>query len=163
MPQDTKSSDRSSASGNGLVDPSQLLPDQFDSIKVGERDFCDLPNGFPDGDEEMTNKQDTLEPIAVIGIALKFPQDATSPEAFWEMLIQGRSALTEIPRDRFNLDAFWSENSEIAGTVQTKSIICSKQMPHRLDCLADSSIRSMCEEVTLSKKISRYSMHPFFQ
>lgn len=51
-------------------------------------------------------QEDKMEPIAVIGLALRFPQDATSPEAFWQMLMQGRSAMTDVPKERFNIDAF---------------------------------------------------------
>lgn len=47
-----------------------------------------------------------IEPIAVIGLSLEFPQEATSTEAFWQMLIEARSGRTGIPKDRFNLEAF---------------------------------------------------------
>lgn len=36
------------------------------------------------------------EPIAIIGMAGRFA-DATSPEELWEMLLQGRDAITDIP------------------------------------------------------------------
>lgn len=49
---------------------------------------------------------DLIEPIAVIGFSLKFPQDATSPESFWKMLMEGRSAMTKVPENRFNVDSF---------------------------------------------------------
>lgn len=52
-------------------------------------------------------EDDKLEPIAVIGFAARLPQDATTPESFWQMLCEGRSARTEIPQDRFNIDAFY--------------------------------------------------------
>ena len=63
-------------------------------------------------------EQDILEPIAVVGFSLKFPQDATSAEAFWKMLLEGRSALTEIPKDRFNIDAFYHPDAERHDTVR---------------------------------------------
>jgi hypothetical protein len=49
---------------------------------------------------------DLIEPIAVIGFSLKFPQDATSAESFWKMLMEGRSAMTKVPENRFNVDSF---------------------------------------------------------
>ena len=36
--------------------------------------------------------------IAVVGIGLRFPGDATSPEAFQEFLLRGRSALSTVLR-----------------------------------------------------------------
>ncbi|KAI1777435.1 putative polyketide synthase [Hypoxylon cercidicola] len=38
--------------------------------------------------------------IAICGFSIKFPQDATSPEAFWEMIMEKRCAMTEFPSDR---------------------------------------------------------------
>jgi hypothetical protein len=52
-------------------------------------------------------EDDILEPIAIIGMSLKFPQDATSPESFWKMMEEKRCAMTEWPEDRLNIDAFY--------------------------------------------------------
>jgi acyl transferase domain-containing protein len=60
---------------------------------------------------------DINEAIAVVGLDLKFPGDAASPESFYEMLLRGRSALSEIPSDRFNLDSFYHPDAERAGAV----------------------------------------------
>ena len=57
------------------------------------------------------------EPIAVVGFALQFPQGATSPEAFWQMLSEGRNAATEFPRDRLNIDAFYHPDASRHNTV----------------------------------------------
>jgi acyl transferase domain-containing protein len=46
------------------------------------------------------------DPIAVCGFALKFPQDAPSEKAFWSMLVEKRTAFTEYPPERLNVDAF---------------------------------------------------------
>ncbi|KAK7754992.1 Type I Iterative PKS [Diatrype stigma] len=46
------------------------------------------------------------EPIAVCGLSLKFPQDASSEKEFWAMLLEKRSAMTEFPAGRLNIDAF---------------------------------------------------------
>jgi len=55
--------------------------------------------------------------IAVVGLDLKFPGDATSPEAFFDMLLQRRSAPSEIPKDRYNIDAFYHPDPDRAGAV----------------------------------------------
>jgi acyl transferase domain-containing protein len=60
---------------------------------------------------------DPYEPIAVIGLDLKFPGDATTPEAFFDMLLEGRSARSEVPKERFNIDAFYHPDQERAGAV----------------------------------------------
>jgi len=43
------------------------------------------------------------EPIAIIGIGCRLPGGANSPEAFWQLLCEGRSAIAEVPPDRWNL------------------------------------------------------------
>lgn len=74
----------------------------------------ELSNGH---NGEAGVSEDSLEPIAIIGLSLKFPQEATSPQTFWDMLVEGRSAMTEMPKDRFNLEAYYDPDSEKPGTV----------------------------------------------
>lgn len=62
--------------------------------------------------EDGRLESDKLEPIAVTGFSLKFPQDATSPEGFWQMMLHGRSAMTDVPKDRWNVDAFYHPDSD---------------------------------------------------
>ncbi|MCA9542240.1 MAG: polyketide synthase, partial [Myxococcales bacterium] len=45
-------------------------------------------------------------PIAIVGMACRLP-GAPSVEAFWRLLVDEVDALTEIPRDRFDLDAHY--------------------------------------------------------
>jgi hypothetical protein len=52
----------------------------------------------------MPNERDPVDALAIIGLSVKFPQDATTPDAFWEMLREGRSAASRVPADRFNVD-----------------------------------------------------------
>ena len=75
-------------------------------------------NGQPQGFlEPSTSDEDTSMPIAVIGIGGRFPGSASNPEKLWELLSQGRSALREVPKDRFNIDAFYHPHAERQGTV----------------------------------------------
>ena len=59
------------------------------------------------------------DPVVVVGLSFEFPQGAASAQAFWEMLCEGRSAMTEIPRSRFNIDAFYHPDPERLDTVRT--------------------------------------------
>ena len=68
--------------------------------------------------QEETLEEDLLEPVAVIGFSLKFPQDATSVESFWQMIVDGQSASVDIPKDRFNAESFYDENPNRTGTVR---------------------------------------------
>lgn len=57
------------------------------------------------------------EPIAVIGFDIKLPGEATSPEAFWKVMQEGRNLSTEVPADRANMDAFYHPNPDKVDTV----------------------------------------------
>ena len=63
-------------------------------------------------------EEDRLEPIAIIGLSLEFPQEATNPESFWKMLTDKRCAMTDWPKDRVNLDAFYHGDGNRCDTVK---------------------------------------------
>src|SRR5262249_12510710 len=58
-------------------------------------------------------------PIAVVGMACRFPK-ADSPEAFWELLSRGEDAITEVPRDRWDVDAFFDPDPDAPGKMYTR-------------------------------------------
>ena len=43
------------------------------------------------------------EPIAILGIGCRLPGGLNSPEAFWQLLCEGRSAIGEVPPERWDL------------------------------------------------------------
>lgn len=69
---------------------------------------------------------DKIEPIAVIGFDLRFPQDASSAESFWQLLVEARSTMTEVPANRYNIQAFYHPDHKHGGTVR---IPVSQQVP----------------------------------
>ncbi|KAI8251965.1 beta-ketoacyl synthase domain-containing protein [Colletotrichum sp. SAR11_239] len=48
----------------------------------------------------------TPEPIAVIGSACRFPGDLTTPSKLWTFLAKPHDVQSQVPKDRFNIDAF---------------------------------------------------------
>ncbi|EAA29886.2 hypothetical protein GE21DRAFT_5309 [Neurospora crassa] len=55
---------------------------------------------------------DSNMPIAIIGMSCRFAGDVDSPSKLWDLLAQGKSAWSEIPKDRFNIDGFHHPNFE---------------------------------------------------
>ncbi|KAI0453135.1 hypothetical protein F5B21DRAFT_505692 [Xylaria acuta] len=55
--------------------------------------------------------------IAIIGLACRFPGEASSPAAFFEMLLQGKDAWSNVPPTRFNSHAFLHPNRERPGSL----------------------------------------------
>ena len=51
-------------------------------------------------------------PIAIIGMSCRFAGDVDNPGKLWKLLAEGRSAWSEIPKDRFNIEGFHHPNFE---------------------------------------------------
>ncbi|HUH71889.1 MAG TPA: polyketide synthase, partial [Mycobacterium sp.] len=60
------------------------------------------------------------EPVAVVGIGCRFPGDVTGPDSFWELLVQGRNAISGTPADRWDAEAFYSPDPLTPGHMTTK-------------------------------------------
>ncbi len=64
----------------------------------------------------------TDEPIAIVGMACRFPGGVTSPEDLWDMVIQGRDVLTEFPNDRgWDLAELFNPDPDVAGACYTRT------------------------------------------
>ncbi|MBN3925716.1 type I polyketide synthase [Nostoc sp. NMS4] len=59
------------------------------------------------------------EPIAIIGIGCHLPGGATSPEAFWKLLIDGVDAITEVPVERWNSRSLYDQDRGKPGKIYT--------------------------------------------
>ncbi|MFZ9769257.1 MAG: beta-ketoacyl synthase N-terminal-like domain-containing protein, partial [Vulcanococcus sp.] len=51
----------------------------------------------------MQKSSQAPEPIAIVGIGCRLPGGSNSAQAFWELLRDGRDAITEIPPERWDL------------------------------------------------------------
>jgi acyl transferase domain-containing protein len=55
--------------------------------------------------------------IAVIGLGCRFPGDAESPSAFFDMLLKRRDAWKVTPSERFNVDSFYHPSAGRQGST----------------------------------------------
>ncbi|MDC0676172.1 type I polyketide synthase [Sorangium atrum] len=60
------------------------------------------------------------EPIAIVGLACRFPGGADDPGTFWELLLEGRDAVTEIPAGRWDVEAFYDPDPDVPGRMSTR-------------------------------------------
>ena len=74
----------------------------------------------PDVKERIAVRESSYEPIAVIGMGCRFPGGADNPESFWQLLHDGVDAVTEIPHDRWNVDAFYDPDPNAPGKTYAR-------------------------------------------
>ena len=75
--------------------------------------------------EKLQNKLDQLqqaqsEPIAIIGMGCRFPRGANSPQAFWQMLRDGRDGVSEVPPERWDAGAYFDPDPQKPGKISTR-------------------------------------------
>ncbi|KAI8631178.1 hypothetical protein F5Y19DRAFT_463515 [Xylariaceae sp. FL1651] len=100
------------------------------------------------------------EPIAIVGMACRFPGQSDTPADFWEMLVQQRSGYSEPPSSRFNINGFHSEKSNTGslgprggyfisedvynfdppffGITQTEATVMDPQQRKLLECVYEA-------------------------
>ncbi|NEQ64745.1 MAG: SDR family NAD(P)-dependent oxidoreductase [Symploca sp. SIO2D2] len=75
---------------------------------------------------EMQSKLDALEyansePIAIVGMGCRFPGGVDSPEALWRILHDGVDTITEVPKNRWNIDAYYDPDPDAIGKMYTRN------------------------------------------
>lgn len=74
---------------------------------------------------EMRARLDELEgersePIAIIGLGMRFPGGVDSPESYWELLRNGIDAIRDVPPDRWSLDEYYDPDPQVPGKMYTR-------------------------------------------
>lgn len=98
-------------------------PQVLNSARPGIELFSNCPTDSQLLESKMVKQQtkssqnDGPTPIAIIGLAFEFPQGATTTENFWQMICSGRSASTDFPPDRLNIDAFYHPDNDRPSTI----------------------------------------------
>jgi len=60
------------------------------------------------------------EPVAIVGMACRFPGGADSPERLWELLREGVDATGDIPDDRWDLEALYDPDPDAIGRIYSR-------------------------------------------
>lgn len=61
------------------------------------------------------------EPIAIIGLSCRLPGGANDPENYWKLLVTGKDGISEVPKDRWNIDEYYDPDSDAPGKIITRN------------------------------------------
>jgi myxalamid-type polyketide synthase MxaB len=75
--------------------------------------------------KDMRAKLDAMErtrtePIAIIGMACRFPGGANDPEAFWKLLHDGVDGTSDVPANRWDADAYYDPDPNAPGKMYVR-------------------------------------------
>ena len=72
--------------------------------------------------QEKLSKLETekSEPLAVIGMACRFPGGCDSPADYWKLLSEGRHGVREVPTERWKIDEFFDASPDAPGKMSTR-------------------------------------------
>lgn len=73
-----------------------------------------MPDPIPIADETRP------EPLALAGIGCRFPGGIRDVETFWNVLTEGKSAITEVPSDRWDAERYFHPDGDASGRMITK-------------------------------------------
>lgn len=100
-----------------------LIPPAVLSLESTVEELCDrlrgLLEGRPLAQEQASAQESEHEPIAIIGMACRFP-GARDYREFWQNLVHGVDCISEIPESRWDWRAIYGDPKEEPGKTKVK-------------------------------------------
>ena len=74
---------------------------------------------------EMRAKLNDLErrrndPVAIVGVGMRLPGGAHDEESLWRVLAGGVDTISEIPRDRWDIEAYYDSDPDKPGKMNIR-------------------------------------------
>ncbi|WP_444978676.1 SDR family NAD(P)-dependent oxidoreductase, partial [Actinoplanes derwentensis] len=105
----------------GLALPVTLAFDYPTPAALARHLYAELLGLAPEPAEAATGAADPGEPIAIVGMACRFPGGANTPEALWQLVETGTDAIGEFPADRgWDIGALYDADPDRPGTTYTR-------------------------------------------
>ncbi|CAL9624442.1 3-ketoacyl-CoA thiolase [Streptomyces sp. enrichment culture] len=108
----------------GLRLPATLVFDHPNAAAVVRLLWSEFGGATPTADAPASRPStpaDTGEPMAIIGMSCRFPDDVASPEDLWRLVAEGRDAIGTMPGDRgWDVDALYDPNPGVPGRIYSR-------------------------------------------
>ena len=100
---------------SGRKDYEALLKESYISLKKVQSRLSNLERA-------------SHEPIAIVGIACRYPGGAHTPEKFWELLQHKTDTVADIPSDRWDIQSLYDPDPTKPGKMVTRWGSCMEQV-----------------------------------
>ncbi|MEX2601917.1 MAG: type I polyketide synthase [Balneolaceae bacterium] len=67
--------------------------------------------------ELNASKKRQSEAIAIVGASCRFPGGAHDTDSYWDILLNGRDVISEVPADRWNGDDYYDPDPDVPGKI----------------------------------------------
>ncbi|MGW7117861.1 beta-ketoacyl synthase N-terminal-like domain-containing protein, partial [Streptomyces xanthophaeus] len=103
----------------GLRLPTTLVFDHPTSTAIARHLLSEVDGTDQESIPAPTTRRDRSdEPLAIVGMACRYPGGVTSPEELWQLVAEGRDAVGGLPTDRgWDLERLYDPDPERGGTI----------------------------------------------
>jgi len=101
------------------------ITDSYASSKVNDQNSTadvSLSSSVTSITDDSTSAPISLDPSVIVGLAFRFP-GASSVSQLWDAVTQKKDLRREIPKDRFNIDAYHHTLGTNKGTVSIQYLL----------------------------------------